>query len=343
LPVSTTPSKHMSSLNSLIDRAQSFAPTYSKRHLSNHLPMALVALHALGASDEQLEHGFARFSQKLEPITQDSERHPDWTECRGQREAFTQVRAQLSHDISKRGIDAALRAALPYLIDGVGGAAFHGLLRTASATVARHNDELASGLAHWVCSHMPLVPSLEPNATGETSASPHKLGLHEWLSEITSSPVPWKSPDGMIASLMQNCAASESFQATAARLNAHDGTLRELANLAIGHYLRSRNFTVLHLVTGSHAMRILLPYFDAPMAAVHHFAIAFAAGVAASGIDADAPLLPSNPQHWQALKVAACNADDQHVIKLVYACHEEFLVTGDERYRFAATLVLDRN
>ena len=240
-------------------------------------------------------------------------------------------------------MDAALRAALPHLIDGVGGAAFHGLLRTASATVARHNDELASGLAHWACSHMPLVRSLQPDTTSVAVPQPQKLELHEWLSKITSTPAPWKSPEGMIASLMRNYSKSESFQTTAPRLQVHDGTLRDLATIALEHYLRSRNFTVLHLVTGAHATRILLPYSDDPQMAVRHYAVAFAAGVAAVGIDPDAAALPVTVQPWEALIAAACNAEDEHEIKLVYACREEFLVTEDDRYRSAASLILGRN
>ena len=207
----------MSSLNLLLDRAQSFAPTYYERHLSNHLPMALVALHALGATEEQTEQGFAQFSRKLEPAAPTTEPCADWTQWRGQREAFAAVRAHFVHDISARGVDATLRAALPLLIDGVGGAAFHGLLRTSSATVARHDDELASGLAHWACSHMPLVRSRQLDATNVAVSQPQELELHEWLSEITSAPAPWKSPDDMIATLMRSYAKSESFQDAAPR------------------------------------------------------------------------------------------------------------------------------
>ena len=333
----------MSSLNSLLNRAQSFAPTYYERHLSNHLPMALVALHALGASEEQMEQGFAQFSQKLEPAAPTAVPCLDWTQWRGRREAFASVRAHFIRDISAHGMDAALRAALPHLIDGVGGAAFHGLLRTASATVARHNDELASGLAHWACSHMPLVRSLQPDTTCVAVPQPQKLELLEWLPEITSTPTSWKAPEGMIATLMRDYSKRESFQNAAPRLRVRDDTLRELASIALEHYLRSRNFTVLHLITGTHAMRILSRFCDDPQMAVRHYAIAFAAGVAASGLDPDADQLPVSVQPWETLIVAACNVDDEHQIKLVYACREEYLATGDDRYRAAASLVLKRD
>ena len=333
----------MSSLNSLLDRAQSFAPTYYKQHLSNHLPMSLVALHALGATDEQTERGFAQFSRKLEPAAQTTEPCANWPRWRGQREAFAAVRAHFVREISARGVEATLRAALPLLIDGVGAAAFHGLLRAASAIVARHDDELASGLAHWACSHRPLVRSRQTDATIVAVHPAQKLELREWLFEITSIPVPQKSPESMIATLMHDYSKSETFQNAAPRLRVRDDTLRELANIALEHYLRSRNFTVLHLITGTHAMRLLLPYCDTPELALRHYAIAFAAGVAASGIKADAAALPVALRSWQTLREIACGDDDEHVIKLIYACREEFQVNADERYRQAASLVLRRD
>ena len=90
-------------------------------------------------------------------------------------------------------------------------------------------------------------------------------------------------------------------------------------------------------------MRLLLPYVDAPEAAMDPYAIAFAAGVAASGIKADAAALPVALRSWQTLREIACGDDDEHVIKLIYACREEFQVNADERYRQAASLVLRRD
>ena len=328
----------MSSLNTLLERAQHHAPTYSTSHLSNHLPMALVALHALGATAGQMEQAFACFSGKLDYNPPVLEPSPDWTQFRGQRAAFAAVRAHFIRDISARGIDAALRTALPYLIEGVGGAAFHGLLRTASALVARHDEELASGLAHWSCSYMPLLSCTGSDAAKDAPSRPQKLELHAWLSELTATPLSSKSPSGMIATLMRNYSKSESFQTTAPRLQVREGTLRTLAMIALDHYLRSRNFTVLHLITGTHAMHILSPYFDDQELAVLHYAVAFAAGVAASGIDPKAALLAVTPQPWVTLKAIACDATDEHIIKIIYACEAEWQVTQDDRYRVAASL-----
>ena len=332
----------MSSLNTLLDRAQRFAPEYAGR-LSNHLPMALIALHTLGANDEQLDRGFANASRRLEPAPPTAEPCIDWAALRGQPPAFAAIHAYFVREISTHGFDAVLRRALPLLIDGVGGNAFHGLLRLGLATVARHDTEIASGLAHWACSHMLLAKTASSDVGNARTHWPATPELRTWLTDMTSAPTRWSAHDGMISNRMLAYSKNEAFQRTAPRLQIHDDTLRELATIALEHYLRSRNFTVLHLVTSAHAMRILSPYFDEPNAAIHHYAIAFAAGVAASGIDGNARALPATSRAWDELIAAACNADDEHEIKLVYASREEFLATGDDRYRAAAGLVLSRD
>jgi Questin oxidase-like len=323
----------MSSLHTLLDRAQSFAPEYAGR-LSNHLPMALVALHALGANEQQMERGFINASRRLEPAPPDAEHAHDWQVLRGQPDAFAAVRARFIQEISAHGASATLRAALPALMDGVGGNAFHGLIRTAAAVIAIHHTELASGLAHWACSHMPLA---SPQPVNENDVK--VADIRSWLANLSTATTGWKSGANLIADRRLSYSQTSAFQHHCQRLVVDDSSLRELASIALEHYLQSRNFTVLHLITATHAMRILSPYFNEPLMAVRHYAIAFAAGVAASGIDAGSAALPFTPKSWDTLKIIACNADDEHVIKLIYACQEEFRTTNDDRYRLAASLV----
>ena len=120
----------------------------------------------------------------------------------------------------------------------------------------------------------------------------------------------------------------------------HDGTLRELAAQALAIYLRTRNFTVLHLMTSAHALRLLMAWIDEPLVAARHYARAYAAGVAASGVKLDAPIIAVNVLPWLEVLRAGAASDDEHVIKLTYACHEEWRVTGDADYQRAANLAV---
>lgn len=318
-------------LTALLDRAQAFAPEY-RGDLSNHLPMALVALNSLGADAARLEAFFTVASAKLDPAPPLTVACEDWTAKRGDLTAFASLRAHFAESIAVHGRDATLRQTLPLLMDGVGAAAFHGLLRTASAVAAEHDDELASGLAHWACWHMPLAPFVASQTASNSEVS-------TWLGDIAVHMGDWRSEAGLITLRMTAFAQTSAFHDGADRLAVHDGTLRELATHALAIYLRTKNFTVLHLITSAHALRLLTLWIDEPLIAARHYARAYAAGVAASGVKLDAPILAVNVLPWPEVLRAGAASDDEHVIKLVYACHEEWKTTGDADYQRAASVV----
>ncbi len=319
-------------LSAFLERAQAFAPEYGG-NLSNHLPMALVALNSLGADEARMESFFTIASAKLDPAPPLAQACGDWTARRHDLTAFAALRAHFSQAIAIQGRDTTLRQTLPLLIDGVGAAAFHGLLRTASAVVAAHDDELASGLAHWACWHLPLAPFVAAQTVGDSA-------VPTWLASIAAQADGWQSDARSITQGMTEFARTPSFHDGADRLTVHDNTLRELAAHALAIYLRTKNFTVLHLNTSAHALRLLMPWLAEPLVAVRHYARAYAAGVAASGVKGDPPIVAVNVLPWPDALQAGAASNDEHVIKLVYACYEEWKVTGDADYQRAASLAV---
>jgi Questin oxidase-like len=318
----------------LLDRAQAYAPEYGGS-LSTHLPMALVSLQALGATASRMEAFFATISARLNAAPPTAAASDDWLSLRGDRAAFASVRAYFLQAIADHGRDAVLRQALPSLVDGVGAVAFHGLLRTASATVAGHDAELASGLAVWACGHLPLA-SFVATQPPEASAA----GVADWLAHMAAHGDAWRVDTGMITPQMRAFVRTPAFRDGADRLAVHGGTLRELAAQALAIYLRTRNFTVLHLITSAHALRVLMPWLDEPLVAVRHYARAYAAGLAASGVKVDAPIIPVNVLPWPEVLREGAASNDEHVIKLVYACREDWKVTGEAGYQRAASLAV---
>lgn len=321
-------------LTTLLDRAQAFAPEYGSG-LSTHLPMALVSLQALGANTPRMQQFFTTISARLSAAPAAAAACDDWLAMRGDRAAFATLRAHFLQLIEAHGRDAVLRQTLPLLIDGVGAVAFHGLLRTASATVANHNAELASGLAVWASGHLPLASFVvaEP-------PPPSTTNIADWLAHMAAQNDAWRVDTGSITAQMRAFVRTPAFRDGADRLVVHDGTLRELATFALSIYLRSNNFTVLHLITSAHALRLLMPWLDEPLVALRQYARAYAAGAAASGVKLDAPMLKVNVSPWSEVLRAGAASDDEHVIKLVYACHEEWKVTCDADYQRAASLAV---
>ena len=322
-------------LASLIDAGAQHDAEY-RGGLSNHLPMALLALRRLGASDARLSAFAATYGARLEaaPAAQAWPAGDPWPGRLGERQAWPAYRHLFAQWLTYEEATDVLTQVLPTLMTGCGGAAFHGLIRTAYALRSESMAELTDALAYWACVHMPLrAPGGVPTAVavGGTAA------LADALKGLPRKAL--KAP--MISVRMQAAATQPKFAAATAKLRIDDQTLPTLAQHAAALYAASGNFTVLHLVTSAHAMRVLLPFVDEPLAAVHDYWLAYAAGTVAAGAQLGdaAPLLP-----WARIVKRAIESDDEHVIKLVDSCREEELAYGDKgggkAWRLAASRVV---
>ena len=299
-------------LQSLLDEGLALWPEY-RAQLSSHLPMALDALLQLGADSARLREFQQRYGARLQPVPawpQGTHRPHRLGRIEDYPQWFTHYRAALA----AQGRDALLRAELPRLMPGSGGAAFHGLIRAGHAVRNGHPSELAAALAYWASRHQPL-PS-------RTDTRP--MGLPEWLAALRALPGVASMPArGLISERMADWGARADWQALAGRLPAAE--LPALARAAAALYAETANFTVLHMVTASAALLTLLPWLDAAPSAREQFIAAAAAALMASGAaqdialpgkDHDAQDLPD----WPALAAGAIAQHDDHVIKLVAAC-----------------------
>lgn len=298
--------------------------------LSNHLPMALVALHRLGAGATRLQAFAAGYAQRLRPAPPPQAWVPGeaWPPRLGERGAWPAYRDLFSTWLDHEDAGAVLAAVLPRLLQGCGGAAFHGLIRTAYAVQARHQQELGDALAYWACCWADLGPL--PEQGGAAEADPAAV--------LRQLPLPARPPAGrLIAERVAEVAALPGFAAAVARLQTDAGTPERLARGSAEMYAASGNFTVLHMLTSAHALRVLLPFVEEPLPAVRAYWQAFAAAWAASGARDRGPV-PLRP--WTDIVAFALASDDEHVIKLVDSCREQEAAYGGSEWRRAASRVL---
>ncbi len=317
----------MNALHAWLDAGAGFDAEYGGG-LANHLPMALVALQRLGADDAHLQAFGERYRQRLEPAPPAAvwPGGQAWTLRLGQREAWPLYRDLFARWLQRDELGDVLRQALPRLMVGCGAAAFHGLIRTAYALQSAQPQEMADALAYWACRWLDLGTS---RAHGRTD-DPARL--------LPRLPVPGGG-QRLIFERMQAAADLPAFATTVAQLRVDDRTLQRLAELAAGLYARSGNFTVLHLVTSAHAVRVLLPFVDEPAPAVRAYWRAFAAGCAGTDVEADeAPPL----QPWERIVEHALASDDDHVIKLVHSCREQTGAYGGTAWQRAASRLLKK-
>ena len=302
--------------------------------LTNHLPMALVALARLGADDERCAEFARRYAQRLHAAPPD-EPWPAgdaWRAHLGQPRAWPRYRALFRDWMFHEGPTDVLEQVLPELMRGVGAAAFHGAIRTAYALSANHADELADALAYWACRWFPIG---DPPAAGR-QADPAPL-LAQLDLAAALPPLP------LISQRLDAAAAHPRFAPLADRLHVDAvRTLPRLAQCAAERYAASADFTVLHLVTSAHAMHLLLPWLDEPdrPRALAHYARAFLAGWATVPAPV-APLPPLTLLPWPEIVARAIESHDDHVVKLVDTCRELERAWGGAAWGAAAARTLD--
>jgi hypothetical protein len=295
--------------------------------LSNHLPMALVALARLGADGARLQAFSAHYARRLHaaPPPEPWPAGDPWTGRLGDPRAWPAYRSLFREWVAYEGAATVLAQALPRLMQGAGAAAFHGLIRSAYALAANHAEALADALAYWACRWF----SCGRPPTGGTQDDPARV--------LASLPRPSVSGADLIAQAMARAAADPGFAPALAAWRFGDDTLARLARAAAERYADHDGFTTLHLVTSAHALTVLLPWFDDASdrrEAVAHYALAYAAAWATLGTERSAPAAP--PLAWDTIVARALASDDDHVIKLVDSARELERVHGGAVWQRAA-------
>ena len=116
---------------------------------------------------------------------------------------------------------------------------------------------------------------------------------------------------------------------------------QRLIDRALDAYLKSRNFYVLHLITGMRAVRVLSRFVpDVPQVS-GWLLRGYEAGWARADYRAILSAPQDDPPSWPLLRQAALAQLDDHVIKLVHACWQEDRLRPDKRWRQAAALATD--
>ena len=294
--------------------------------LSSHATMALIALERLGAGGERLNVWIAGYvkAKALRPArpVRPWPRGDAWPDRLGDPGAWPAYRGLFREWIEEEGARALLAQVLPQLMSGCAAAAFHGLIRTAYAVQVGHLAELADGLAHWAALHLPLGP-LPDGAMDQPDPLPLLRRLQAGDSDAP-----------LIAGRIADAARGGRVNRVIAPLSIDAETPERLARAAAFAYAESGNFTALHLVTATHAMRVLARFVDEPEAAWRWFWQAYAHGVVAARLR---PAAPVPLRDWGAIIAAARASDDEHVIKLVDSAREEERRYGGDDWRRAAS------
>ncbi len=330
----------MPHLGRLLTESVIYEPEYGGG-LCNHLPMALIALDQIGASPSRLDDYRRTHVSWLEVLPDgDGAASGAWPFRKANHAAFRDLQADFRQRIAREGWEQVLRAVLPDLAPGLSAAALHGLIRTAMGLVARHDGEIAAGLAYWAAHWQRLGIVLAAPPGNVPSADATAL-LERLRGDARFAFDPKRAPD-LIDDALLAVGALEGFDEVIHWLDAGHCGLADLARAAGILYAATGDFTALHTVTGAQAAGVLLPFAPEPKRLLPWLW----QGQAAAYIALGRPPIP-DPQTidswrtadmptWPELLQKALTEEDEHTVKLCYAAFALGRSTGDRLFRWLA-------
>jgi hypothetical protein len=316
----------------LLTASHRYAPLYGNR-LANHLPMALLALDRLGADAATMRRFADGYARKLLPAAVPGS-GLDPHEVLGSSGDYPRFLTFFQDRIREAGVEAVLHDWVPVLMPGLAASAFHGIIRLAYAIEGGLEDEIAPALAYWAGEYAALPLSLEPGEGTLDQIAERlriKVANHEFKPGIIIDKMLEIAWDAALAGAVIQPAAPPS--------------LREIAAFGLDAYRRREDFTLLHVVTGCHAFRIVQPYANDKALARRYLwqavlvawltVVAAPAGRAQAGGD--------GPEAGEeAIAARAILSSDDHVVKLCYSALCEYREYGDPAYlRIAARKLAD--
>jgi len=330
----------MSVLAALLTQSAIYGPEY-RGGLANHLPMALIALDQMGASPGRLDAYRRTHVSWLEKLPEAEAPPPGaWPFRKADHGAFLDLQADFKQRMDHEGWEPVLRATLPDLAPGLSAAAFHGLIRTAFGVVARHEGEIAAGLAYWAAHWQRLGVALGAPADVVSSADPHAL-----LARVRADPRfafdPEKAP-GLIDDALLAAGGLAGFGEVIHWLDVAACRIADLARAAAALYGATGDFTALHGVTGTQAAIVLSPYMRDQGALLSWLWQALAAAYIAIGrpqlpeADAIEAWRGAETPAWSDLLGRAVAEEDEHTVKLCYSSLFLGRMTGDRLFRWLA-------
>jgi hypothetical protein len=308
--------------------------------LANHLPMILVALHRMGASDERLEaychiyreqNGLVPVPEPIGNIMRDN-----WREFLSKREREADYRAFFAGEVARLGATPAALHYLPQLVPGIAASATHAFMRMAYATLTDSDDETGVALAYWATTYLPLGVSrgVKPSTDDPAGVLAFMYGPETFRHVETERDLLWH--------FMRAVAQKPEFGPVVDMLAIGPDTHNRVARLSLALYAATLDFCALHAVTGTHWLRLIAPRTPDRAAPLRYFWQAIASLAPKMGF----PALPSADEleawrrmplpDWPEIYREAVARDDEHDLSLSFSAGEEFKHYGDPLYKYAA-------
>src|SRR5277367_5479964 len=317
--------------------------------LSNHAPMAVEAMCAMGRADaaphwfEGYRHLLAARLARVARLTNDN-----WRTALGDARRTEDWFEFFRNEIGERPWQSVLDDWAARLAPGLMAAATHGVIRTGHAvraltlrdTPARRR-ELADGLAYWAADYLPLPAERHRSARAMPSDA---------IARVQMIPSDIRRANG--GAFTDALAQLETFEPFNDTLDAVDPAgdarafLSDLTATFARVFLANARDTYttiafVHAVTGPSALRPILPYLRDTTA---HAALAYAWQAAAAMYATFGKRPALSREHIDERKVwnedelveQAITSGDEHAIKFTEVCLREHALNPDAAFYSAA-------
>lgn len=325
----------------ILENINHYNPEYADGN-SDHFPMALFALQKIGGTDAELLNFYKTYTERLETHVPRFQEliGKNLDDFFGKHELFDHCYKWISSELQEKGIERVVRDVLALTLDGICTAAFHTLIRLAYAVEMNIQEEIAAALAYYI-TRADLIKQL-PAKFERMPEDENVLSILEKLrihAEITYPKV-----GGSIFKKVNDITAQDDFQKFCSTYIPAQLSIGEISGLALHTYVSTKDFLSLHLVTSSHALRVLLPFIENKDHACRTLLIGHLAGyVSLQKPKVDKTILLEHRDKtfspaWEELFRLARATNDDHSFKLIYSCYEESKIYQDRNYNYCAAL-----
>jgi Questin oxidase-like len=335
-------------LDEALEMLEPYGPEY-RGGLTNHGPMAVEALCALGRADAVIPW-VDKYRKALEPrpLPRGRIAAQGWRDLLGRESLVADWMAFFENQMQDRPWREVLTFWVPRLAGGLIAAATHGPIRVghavrglAYADTAQRRRELADALGYWAATFhvLPGHATLQPTRTG---GAPSKV-----ISTLQVLPLEQRRNFALIS---QGLAQLDTFTPFANILDLVDSSgdggafLSDLTATFARVYLANAKSVLstivfVHSVTGPSSLRPVLPYLSAEDAAValRYGWQAAAALFTVYGLTPKPEDSFPGPGHDREDLVArAIECGDEHAIKFTEVCLREYELNPRPEYLVAA-------
>jgi len=303
--------------------------------LANHFPMTILALHGLGASDEEVTAFIESWPRQRAPVDETGlglvDRHvvtaTNWPEFLGRSEYLLEFRRVFEEGLTGPQGLRTVTHALSVMRDALPMGLFHPLIRLSFAVSDGDSGLIADALAYMAIRYFDLFRGELPKGTGTRALS----SIWGSISPTNQQAVILDALDGASIRICEHLCADTDLQREALDFELTRPTLpqrmREIAGLALRLYVNTPSLTTLHAVTSVQALAELtqaLGDTDEREIFVALWA-RYWVWLTALYIEKGQPALPTAPSaapttDWSMLAARARAVPEVHLIKMAYSC-----------------------